>query len=74
MTHSLTTRRSPLEQLDEGDPEALGEAAVDEEVDGGVHDEEEVVDVSCAGGKTECATSRLGSGRRKLVLLTVLSV
>ena len=52
LTHSLTRRMSSLEHLDKGDPEAPGEAAVDEEVDGGVHDEEEVVHVSCKGEKT----------------------
>ena len=37
----------PPEHLDEGDPEALGEAAVDQEVDRRVHHEEEVVYVAC---------------------------
>ena len=37
----------PPEHLDEGDPEALGEAAVDQEVDRRVHDQEEVVHVAC---------------------------
>ena len=36
----------PPEHLDEGDAEALGEAAVDQEVDRRVHDEEEVVHVA----------------------------
>ena len=37
----------PPEHLDEGDPEALGEAAVDQEVDRRVHHEEQVVHVAC---------------------------
>ena len=42
-----STRPLPLEHLDEGDPEAFGETAVDQEVDGRVHDEEEVVHITC---------------------------
>ena len=41
----------PPEHLDEGDPEALGEAAVDQEVDRRVHDQEEMVHVACAAEK-----------------------
>ena len=36
----------PPEHFNEGEPEALGEAAVDEEVDGRVHDKEEVVHIA----------------------------
>ena len=50
LTHISSGPRAaplPLEHLDEGDPKAFGEAAVDQKVDGRVHDEEEVVHVTC---------------------------
>ena len=45
--HSEMHCALPLEHLDEGDPKAFGEAAVDQEVDGRVQDEEEVVHITC---------------------------